>query len=83
MKKFIKEHYYLHFLVGIVIGYILKLTFFAIPIPIQYFLTILISFNIGIFWEFAWAAYGKAKFDKYDVLWTVIGAVLLLTIKLI
>jgi hypothetical protein len=82
MKKFFKEHYHLHLLVGGLIGWVLSTTFDGVPLFFQFFLTIFVSTAIATMWEWGWAAAGKAIVDYWDVAWTVIGAVTALIIIL-
>jgi hypothetical protein len=82
MEKFIKENYYLHLIVGALIGLILTFTYAGVPIALQYFLSMFITGCFATAWEWFWAMKGNPV-DKWDVIWSIIGAVLVLTIKLI
>ena len=83
MNKFFKEHWYLHFIIGGFIGFVLTKTYDGVPIPVQVFLTIFVSGAIGTLWEWIWGALGKAKVDYIDVLFGITGAVLVFLTTLI
>jgi hypothetical protein len=73
MKKFFKERYHLHLIVGALIGLILTFTYAGVPVFIQYFLTMFVTGIIATIWEWGWAMKGNPV-DKWDVIWSIIGA---------
>jgi len=80
MKKFFKQNYHLHLLVGGLMGWVLSLTFSGVPLFVQYFITIFVSGLTAVAWEWSWKMKNDAPIDYRDVFWTVLGAVITLTI---
>jgi hypothetical protein len=76
----IKNNYYAHLIIGLIIGIILSTTFEGVPTFIQYFLTTFIATVSGIAWEWFWKMYNDSEIDYRDVLWGSIGSVLGLTV---
>lgn len=65
----IKNNYYAHLIIGLIIGIILSTTFEGVPTFIQYFLTTFVATVSGIAWEWFWKMYNDSEIDYRDVLW--------------
>jgi len=71
--KLITERYYLHFIVGGVLGLLLHLTFTDVQLWGRIVLTSVMIGVISFMWEGFWVMVNGSKADKWDIIWSVIG----------
>jgi hypothetical protein len=78
MSKFIKSRYWLHFIIGLAIGYNLtSITDFykysTINKVVGVYAVTLICFCIGFFWEWIQSKFFEGKTDWNDIRWSAVG----------
>ena len=68
----------LHILIGLLIGYVMSLTFDGVPLLARLFFGALFSGVAGVCWEWGWHMYNKSKIDYKDVLRAVIPCLIVI-----
>jgi hypothetical protein len=72
---------WLHVLGGLIIGFILTLTFDGIILPVQIILTIMCVGIPSTMWEWGWQMYNKSEVDYWDVVRAIVAGLTVVIIS--